>query len=175
MQCMQWSMHTAIHTCNHACRSPHTRPYTPCTQICTQACIGLFGWRCTWIMFVTFCKITASTGSSTTPINSFSLPFLAICCDVGASNYVETSALTSEVLEAFEVAALASMKHVSKYNTTSSHSSVNSGSHSELKFRKKSIFAGQKTHFFYIFKSKKFTFFDIFKSTKTHFLLFQKW
>ena len=39
---------------------------------------------------------------------------------------METSALTSEVLEAFEVAALASMKHVSKYNTTSSHSSVNS-------------------------------------------------
>ena len=39
---------------------------------------------------------------------------------------METSALTSEVLEAFEVAALASMKHVSKYNTSSSHSSVNS-------------------------------------------------
>ena len=56
----------------------------------------------------------------------FPYPISAICCDVGASNYVETSALTSEVLEAFEVAALASMKHVSKYNTTSSHSSVNS-------------------------------------------------
>ena len=37
-------------------------------------------------------------------------------------------------------------------------------SHSELKFRKKYIFVGRKTHFF-----------DIFKSTKTHFLLFQKW
>ena len=35
---------------------------------------------------------------------------LAICCDVGAANYVETSAVTSEVIEAFEVAGLAFMK-----------------------------------------------------------------
>ena len=35
--------------------------------------------------------------------------------------------------------------------------------HSELKFRKNSIFAGKKTHFF-----------DIFKSTKTHILTFSK-
>ena len=45
-------------------------------------------------------------------------------------------------------------------------------SNSELKLSKKSIFAGQKRIFFYIFKSP---FFDIFKSTKTHFLPFQKW
>ena len=52
---------------------------------------------------------------------------LAICCDVGASNYVETSACTNEdVLEAFEVGALACMKNY-KYNTSHSH-------HSEQKF-----------------------------------------
>ena len=60
---------------------------------------------------------------------------LAVCCDVGAVNYVETSALTSEVIEAFEVSALAFMKsfnfmtHCSqnsaKFNTTSSKNSSN--------------------------------------------------
>ena len=48
-------------------------------------------------------------------------------------------------------------------------------SHSELKFRKKSIFAGQKMHFFLHFQKYKNTFFDLFKRTKTHFLLLQKW
>lgn len=46
---------------------------------------------------------------------------LAICCDVGAANYVETSALTCEVIEAFEVAALAFMK--TPFRTNSSHNS----------------------------------------------------
>ena len=46
--------------------------------------------------------------------------------------------------------------------------------HSELKLRKKSIFAGKKRIFWY-FQKYKNTFFDIFKSTKTHFVLFQKW
>lgn len=48
---------------------------------------------------------------------------LAICCDVGAANYVETSAVTSEVIEAFEVAAVASASL--RYKTTSSHGSSN--------------------------------------------------
>ena len=52
---------------------------------------------------------------------------LAVCCDVGASNYVETSSLMSEVSEAFEVAAIAFMKTMHRYNTSSSH-------HSEKKF-----------------------------------------
>ena len=52
---------------------------------------------------------------------------LAVCCDIGASNYVDTSSLmTTDVVETFEVAAIAAMRHVSKYNTSSSHSSVNS-------------------------------------------------
>lgn len=49
---------------------------------------------------------------------------LAICCDVGAANYVETSALTCEVIEAFEVAALAFMK--TPFRTNSSHNSNSS-------------------------------------------------
>lgn len=52
---------------------------------------------------------------------------LAVCCDIGATNYVDTSSLmTTDVVETFEVAAIAAMRHVSKYNTSSSHSSVNS-------------------------------------------------
>ena len=53
---------------------------------------------------------------------------LAICCDVGASNYVETSAcINEEISEVFEVAALACMKNY-KYNTSHSHQS-DSNSH----------------------------------------------
>ena len=53
--------------------------------------------------------------------------FLAICCDVGAANYVETSAMASEVSEAFEVAGLAYMKTLQRYSTNSSHHSTTSG------------------------------------------------
>ena len=52
---------------------------------------------------------------------------LAICCDVGAANYVETSAVTSEVNEAFEVAGLAFMKTLQRYSTSCSQHSSNSG------------------------------------------------
>jgi len=52
---------------------------------------------------------------------------LAICCDVGAANYVETSAMASEVSEAFEVAGLAYMKTLQRYSTNSSHHSTTSG------------------------------------------------
>jgi GTPase SAR1 family protein len=56
---------------------------------------------------------------------------LAICCEVGAANYVETSSMTLEVTEAFEVAAMAASRSRSyKFNTTSSnHSSVTSIKH----------------------------------------------
>ena len=65
---------------------------------------------------------------------------LAICCDVGASNYVETSACTNEdIMEAFEVGALACMKNY-KYNTTHSH-------HSEQKFNTSSSKDSNPHHF----------------------------
>ena len=60
-------------------------------------------------------------------INHFFVFFSAICCDVGAANYVETSAMTSEVSEAFEVAGLAYMKTLQRYSTNSSHHSTTSG------------------------------------------------
>ena len=46
---------------------------------------------------------------------------------MGAANYVETSAMTSEVSEAFEVAGLAYMKTLQRYSTNSSHHSTTSG------------------------------------------------
>ena len=61
--------------------------------------------------------------------------FLAICCDVGAANYVETSAMASEVSEAFEVAGLAYMKTLQRYSTNSSHHSTTSGT----KFQRKHL------------------------------------
>ena len=60
-------------------------------------------------------------------------------------------------------------------DSTFKNQKSNHTSHSELKFRKKSILKSTKTHFFDIFKSTKPHFLKIFKSTKTHFLLFQKW
>lgn len=63
-----------------------------------------------------------------TPVSSEQA--LAICCEVGAANYVETSAdcplgLGGEIVEAFELCALAALKNTPvNTNTSSSHGSA---------------------------------------------------
>ena len=104
-------------------------------------------------------KVTESEWIKTEPLSPPQLPIIPVVREKLVSNYNhEKSPLKVEIKE----------EKVENHQENHENESKNDVPvvpvQSEFKFRKKSIFVGQKTHFF----------FYIFKSTKIHFLTFSK-
>ena len=67
-------------------------------------------------------EISSFTFSTEKPTG---LQALAICCEVEAVNYVETSAVKEDNSEALQLCALATMKHVNNNNNNNNNNTNN--------------------------------------------------